>query len=61
MASKHHVNLMYKSGGSNDNEINVITSVSSSLLPAFGTVVGDQEEYSLLGKYIVAPYDRRYR
>lgn len=52
---------MYKSGGSNDNEINVITSVSSSLLPAFGTVVGDQEEYSLLGKYIVAPYDRRYR
>ncbi|KAL1827860.1 hypothetical protein ACET3Z_006272 [Daucus carota] len=61
MASKHHVNFMYKSGGSNDNEINVITSVSSSLLPAFGTVVGDQEEYSLLGKYIVAPYDRRYR
>ncbi|KAL8090115.1 hypothetical protein AgCh_039551 [Apium graveolens] len=61
MDSKHHVSILYRNGGSNDNKINVITTVSSSLLPAFGTVVGDQEEHSLLGKYIVAPYDRRYR
>ncbi|KAK1351710.1 hypothetical protein POM88_053993 [Heracleum sosnowskyi] len=50
-----------RNGDSNDNEISAITSVSSRPLPAFGTVLGDQEEYSLLGKYIVAPYDCRYR
>ncbi|MCD7453518.1 hypothetical protein HAX54_021218 [Datura stramonium] len=36
-----------------------ITSVSSSLLPAFGTVMG---EASLkLKRFVIAPYDRRYR
>ncbi|XVF35502.1 hypothetical protein REPUB_Repub18cG0151100 [Reevesia pubescens] len=40
-------------------EMNNLTSVSSSLLPAFGTVVDDG--YLHLKKYVVAPYDRRYR
>ncbi|OAY26718.1 potassium channel KAT3 isoform X2 [Manihot esculenta] len=36
-----------------------LASVSSSLLPAFGTVV--DEGYLHLRKYVIAPYDRRYR
>ncbi|KAI5669390.1 hypothetical protein M9H77_19243 [Catharanthus roseus] len=40
-------------------EIRNLASVSSSLLPAFGTVVG--EGTVQLKKYVVAPYDRRYR
>ncbi|KAJ4837973.1 hypothetical protein Tsubulata_031786 [Turnera subulata] len=36
-----------------------LASVSSSLLPAFGTVV--DEGYLQLKKYVIAPYDRRYR
>ncbi|CAH2075739.1 unnamed protein product, partial [Thlaspi arvense] len=41
------------------HDINNLATVSSSLLPAFGTVVGD---VSLpLRRYIIAPYDRRYR
>ncbi|KAG6739350.1 hypothetical protein POTOM_056944 [Populus tomentosa] len=36
-----------------------LASVSSSLLPAFGTVVDDG--YLNLKKYVIAPYDRRYR
>lgn len=40
-------------------EIKNLTSVSSSLLPAFGTVVTDG--YSNLNKFIIVPYDRRYR
>ncbi|XP_071705090.1 potassium channel KAT3-like [Rutidosis leptorrhynchoides] len=36
-----------------------LASVSSSLLPAFGTVVGDDSP--ILKKYVIAPYDRRYR
>lgn len=32
----------------------------SSFLPAFGTTVGD-EAYPQLKKYMIAPYDRRYR
>ncbi|XVF48480.1 hypothetical protein PTKIN_Ptkin03bG0193700 [Pterospermum kingtungense] len=36
-----------------------LASVSSSLLPAFGTVVDDG--YLHLKKYVIAPYDRRYR
>lgn len=36
-----------------------LASVSSSLLPAFGTVVG--EGSAPLRKYVIAPYDRRYR
>ncbi|KAK2984439.1 hypothetical protein RJ640_022582 [Escallonia rubra] len=43
---------------SSSGEIRNIAAVSSSLLPAFGTVVG---EGSLpLGNYVIAPYDRRY-
>ncbi|KAK9273305.1 hypothetical protein L1049_018112 [Liquidambar formosana] len=41
-------------------DIRNLTSVSSSLLPAFGTVV-DEAGYLQLRKYIIAPYDRRYR
>ncbi|XP_056167030.1 potassium channel KAT3 isoform X2 [Syzygium oleosum] len=40
-------------------EIKNLASVSSSLLPAFGTVV--DENYLQLKKYVIAPYDRRYR
>uniref|UniRef100_A0A2P2NVD6 Uncharacterized protein n=1 Tax=Rhizophora mucronata TaxID=61149 RepID=A0A2P2NVD6_RHIMU len=36
-----------------------LVSVSSSLLPAFGTTV--DEGYLHLKKYAIAPYDRRYR
>ncbi|PON65603.1 Voltage dependent potassium channel [Parasponia andersonii] len=36
-----------------------LASVSSSLLPAFGTVV--DEGHIHLKKYVIAPYDRRYR
>ncbi|PSS01175.1 Potassium channel like [Actinidia chinensis var. chinensis] len=49
--------LLYRRRSSHD--INNLATVSSSLLPAFGTVVG---EGSLqLKKYVIAPYDRRYR
>ncbi|XP_052208872.1 potassium channel KAT3 isoform X2 [Diospyros lotus] len=51
------VPLLYRRRSSHD--VNNLATVSSSLLPAFGTVVG---EGSLqLRKYIIAPYDRRYR
>ncbi|XP_077225233.1 potassium channel KAT3-like [Tasmannia lanceolata] len=40
-------------------EIKNSATVSSSLLPAFGTVIDDG--HSQLRKYIIAPYDRRYR
>lgn len=36
-----------------------MASVSSSLLPAFGTVI--DENHLQLKKYVIAPYDRRYR
>lgn len=36
-----------------------MVSVSSSLLPAFGTVI--DENHLQLKKYVIAPYDRRYR
>ncbi|XP_037497039.1 potassium channel KAT3 isoform X2 [Jatropha curcas] len=39
--------------------INNITSVSSSLLPAFGTVIDD--EHLPVKKYVIIPYDYRYR
>ncbi|XP_059643758.1 potassium channel KAT3 [Cornus florida] len=49
--------LLYRRRSS--HEINNLATVSSSLLPAFGTVV---EDGSLqLRKYVIAPYDRRYR
>ncbi|GKU87150.1 hypothetical protein SLEP1_g1596 [Rubroshorea leprosula] len=40
-------------------EIQNLATVSSSLLPAFGTIVDDG--YLNLKNYIIAPYDRRYR
>ncbi|KAL5558301.1 hypothetical protein UlMin_034512 [Ulmus minor] len=40
-------------------DIRNLTSVSSSLLPAFGTVI--EEGHLQLKKYVIAPYDRRYR
>ncbi|KAH7840674.1 hypothetical protein Vadar_020079 [Vaccinium darrowii] len=49
--------LMYRKRSSDD--INNLATVSSSLLPAFGTVVDDGSLH--LRKYIIAPYDRRYR
>lgn len=36
-----------------------LATVSSSILPAFGTVI--DEGYLQLKKYTIAPYDRRYR
>ncbi|EXC45083.1 hypothetical protein L484_003505 [Morus notabilis] len=40
-------------------EIKNLASVSSSPLPAFGTVV--DEGHPRLKKFVIAPYDRRYR
>ncbi|KAM0973815.1 potassium channel KAT3-like [Malus sylvestris] len=40
-------------------EIRNLASVSSSILPAFGTVV--DEAHLQLKKFVIAPYDRRYR
>ncbi|KAL8537140.1 hypothetical protein ACS0TY_012353 [Phlomoides rotata] len=40
-------------------EIRNLASISSSLLPAFGTVVGDNTP--TLRRFVIAPYDRRYR
>nr|GMD47668.1 potassium channel KAT3-like isoform X2 [Ipomoea batatas] len=40
-------------------EIRNLASVSSSLLPAFGTVMG--EGSAQLRTFVIAPYDRRYR
>ncbi|KAK6162126.1 hypothetical protein DH2020_001967 [Rehmannia glutinosa] len=51
--------LLYRRHSSGGNEIRNLASISSSLLPAFGTVVG---EGSLnLKRFVIAPYDRRYR
>ncbi|XP_078428067.1 potassium channel protein [Wolffia australiana] len=40
-------------------DVRNLAAVSSSLLPAFGTAVDDA--YPPLKKYLIAPYDRRYR
>ena len=50
--------LLFRRRSSGDITKN-LASVSSSLLPAFGTVVDDG--YLNLKKYVIAPYDRRYR
>ncbi|CDP18439.1 unnamed protein product [Coffea canephora] len=56
-SAKSPVPLLYRRHSS--GQIRNLASVSSSLLPAFGTVVG---EGSLqLNKFVIAPYDRRYR
>lgn len=52
------VPLLYRRRSSGEIMRNM-ASVSSSLLPAFGTVVGDGSP--VLHSYIIAPYDRRYR
>uniref|UniRef100_A0A3Q7HPM0 Uncharacterized protein n=1 Tax=Solanum lycopersicum TaxID=4081 RepID=A0A3Q7HPM0_SOLLC len=44
--------------GQSSGEIRNIASVSSSLLPAFGTVMG--EGTLKLKRFVIAPYDRRY-
>ncbi|PIA65107.1 hypothetical protein AQUCO_00100532v1, partial [Aquilegia coerulea] len=44
---------------SSSGAIKNLATVSSSLLPAFGTTI--DEGYLQLRKYIIAPYDRRYR
>lgn len=51
------VPLLYKYRSSSD--IRNLASVSSSLLPAFGTVV--EEGLLDINKYVIAPFDRRYR
>ncbi|KAI3728272.1 hypothetical protein L6452_16905 [Arctium lappa] len=50
--------LLYRRHSSEEMMKNM-ASVSSSLLPAFGTLVG--EDSLPLKKYAIAPYDRRYR
>ncbi|XP_026458406.1 potassium channel KAT3-like [Papaver somniferum] len=40
-------------------EINNLATLSSSILPAFGTVIDGN--YLDLKRFIIAPYDRRYR
>ncbi|CAI9275077.1 unnamed protein product [Lactuca saligna] len=50
--------LLYRRHSSGEVMKN-LASVSSSLLPAFGTIVGDDSPP--LKKYVIAPYDRRYR
>ncbi|KAL4592668.1 hypothetical protein LXL04_005671 [Taraxacum kok-saghyz] len=52
------VPLLYRRHSSGDI-MNNLASVSSSLLPAFGTVVGGDSPP--LKDYVIAPYDRRYR
>ncbi|XP_044464837.1 potassium channel KAT3 isoform X2 [Mangifera indica] len=49
--------LMIRRRSSSD--VKNLTSVSSSLLPAFGTVVDDG--HLQLKKFVIAPYDYRYR
>ncbi|XP_019157678.1 PREDICTED: potassium channel KAT3-like isoform X2 [Ipomoea nil] len=49
--------LLYRRRSS--GEIRNLASVSSSLLPAFGTVMG--EGSAQLRGFVIAPYDRRYR
>ncbi|KAL2236984.1 UNVERIFIED_CONTAM: Potassium channel KAT3 [Sesamum indicum] len=49
--------LLYRRHSS--GQIRNLASISSSLLPAFGTVVG--EGTLNLRRFVIAPYDRRYR
>ncbi|XP_019157664.1 PREDICTED: potassium channel KAT3-like isoform X2 [Ipomoea nil] len=49
--------LLYRRRSS--GEIRNLASVSSSLLPAFGTVMGEGSVQ--LRRFVIAPYDRRYR
>ncbi|KAL5975147.1 Potassium channel kat3 [Asimina triloba] len=52
-------NLRLRRRASSNGEMRNLATVSSSLLPAFGTLV--DEGYPKLRKSIIAPYDRRYR
>nr|GMD41393.1 potassium channel KAT3-like isoform X2 [Ipomoea batatas] len=49
--------LLYRRRSS--GEIRNLASVSSSLLPTFGTVMGEGSVQ--LRRFVIAPYDRRYR
>ncbi|XP_020964005.1 potassium channel KAT4 [Arachis ipaensis] len=51
--------LPFVARSSSRSEINHFASVPSSLLPAFGT--NFDEGYLNLRKYVIAPYNRRYR
>ncbi|KAL3650844.1 hypothetical protein CASFOL_007247 [Castilleja foliolosa] len=51
--------LLYRRFSSLGNEMKNLASISSNLLPAFGTVVG--EGSVSLKRFVIAPYDRRYR
>lgn len=51
--------LLYRRRSSGEVMRNM-ASVSSSLLPAFGTVVA-QGTHPPIAPYIIAPFDRRYR
>ncbi|KAL9672399.1 hypothetical protein QQ045_028649 [Rhodiola kirilowii] len=55
-ATRSPVPLLYQKRSS--SEIRNLASVSTSLLPAFGTVV--EEGYLEIKKYVIAPFDRRY-
>ncbi|CAA0838537.1 Potassium channel KAT3 [Striga hermonthica] len=52
--------LLYRRHSNGANEMRNLASISSSLLPAFGTVVGEQSTLNL-NRFVIAPYDRRYR
>lgn len=49
--------LLYRRHSS--DEVRNLASISSSLLPAFGKLMG--EDSANLGRFVIAPYDRRYR
>ncbi|KAL9176909.1 hypothetical protein ABFS82_01G025100 [Erythranthe guttata] len=51
--------LLSRRHTSGENEIRNLASISSSLLPAFGTVMGEGSVH--LKRFVIAPYDRRYR
>ncbi|KAL6533902.1 hypothetical protein OROHE_013735 [Orobanche hederae] len=53
--------LLYRRHSSGANEIRNLASISSSLLPAFGTIVGTDQGALSLKRFVIAPYDRRYR
>ncbi|KAJ0985595.1 hypothetical protein J5N97_003951 [Dioscorea zingiberensis] len=59
MAGEVRGNQSFLVRRASSGEIRNLAAVSSSLLPTFGTAIDDT--YPHLKKYIIAPYDRRYR
>ncbi|KAL6501947.1 hypothetical protein OROGR_027080 [Orobanche gracilis] len=53
--------LLYRRHSSGTNGIRNLASISSSLLPAFGTIVGTDQGALRSKRFVIAPYDRRYR